>query len=220
MMRKAQFPAVQTSALRARRFVSNAVGDVPDEVAETIALITSELATNSVRHAASAFEIRVEQLPDRIRIEVEDDGEGDPVMRSPEPTDTSGRGLQIVQALADTWGVLAKAEPPGKIVWASIALRTPEAHTERTSEVHGDVDERRPRRARGSGSGGSSELHGIDGRHHGVDVELRLCTAQHRSARTNLCAVRYRPRAASSHVCATPRSMYPFQRVGVGAAGD
>jgi anti-sigma regulatory factor (Ser/Thr protein kinase) len=166
MMHRAQFPAVHTSAHSARRFVSTAVVNVPDEVGETIALIASELATNSVRHAASAFEIRVEQLPDRILIEVEDDGEGDPVVRAPKPTDTSGRGLQIVQALADQWGVLAKAEPPGKTVWASIALSTPEGRAERASAERAN-EQRRPRTPRGTGPGGSGQFHSIDEGHRG-----------------------------------------------------
>jgi serine/threonine-protein kinase RsbW len=119
---EAQFPPVQTSALGARRFVSAAITDVPGDISETLALIVSELATNSVRHAASGFAIRVERLPTAIRIEVEDDGEGQPTVRSAGPTDTSGRGLQIVQALAADWGVIPRQQPPGKTVWATVAL--------------------------------------------------------------------------------------------------
>jgi serine/threonine-protein kinase RsbW len=199
MMHRAQFPAVQTSALSARRFVSNAVVDVPDEVGETIALIASELATNSVRHAASAFEIRVEQLPDRILIEVEDDGEGDPVVRSPGLTDTSGRGLQIVQALADQWGVLAKAEPPGKTVWATIALGTPDARLERTSADRGD--ERRPRNSRGSGSGGSGQLHGIEERHRGTRCQVWSARQQNVGHAAPIPAVRWNPSVGSFGRC-------------------
>jgi anti-sigma regulatory factor (Ser/Thr protein kinase) len=155
MRYEAQFPAVRTSALSARRFVSDAVVNVPEEVSETIALIASELATNCVRHAASAFEIRIEQLPDRVHIEVEDDGTGDPVLRSPGLEDTSGRGLQIVQALADEWGVIPKPETDGKTVWATIAIWSPqEQTTESAGEQSGSTRQRRT--GRGSGSDGSS----------------------------------------------------------------
>jgi anti-sigma regulatory factor (Ser/Thr protein kinase) len=127
MRYQASFPAVRTSALSARRFVADTVGDVPEEVSESVALIASELATNCVRHAtASAFEIRVERLADRIVIEVEDDGAGDPVVRSPGPGDTSGRGLQIVSALADDWGVIPAPTSTGKTVWAAVILRASE----------------------------------------------------------------------------------------------
>lgn len=152
MIYEAQFPAVRTSALSARRFVSDAVVDVPSDVSETIALIASELATNSVRHAATAFQIRVQTLPDRVHLEVEDDGEGQPVVRSPGPTDTSGRGLQIVQALADAWGVIPKPESTGKTVWATIALRGADG-SERRSESA--ADHRGESSGRGRGSSGS-----------------------------------------------------------------
>jgi anti-sigma regulatory factor (Ser/Thr protein kinase) len=153
MKREAQFPAVRTSALSARRFVSDSIVDVSEEISETAALIASELATNCVRHAASAFEIRVEQLPDRIHIEVEDDGRGNPVVRSPDVTDTSGRGLQIVEALADDWGVIPKPETTGKTVWVTISTRTPDDGGRR--ETGADADGHRGRGRRGGGSGPS-----------------------------------------------------------------
>jgi anti-sigma regulatory factor (Ser/Thr protein kinase) len=147
---EAQFPAVRTSALNARRFVSEAIADVPGDVCDSVTLIASELASNSVRHAASGFEIRIERHPDRIQIEVEDDGGGEPVLRSPGPTDTSGRGLQIVTALADAWGVIPKPDAPGKTVWAMIILRT----TEDAESRRADTDALEGHRRR-SGSGPS-----------------------------------------------------------------
>jgi anti-sigma regulatory factor (Ser/Thr protein kinase) len=188
MRYEAQFPAVRTSALSARRFVSDAVVNVPDEVSETIALIASELATNCVRHAASAFEIRIEQLPDRVHIEVEDDGTGDPVLRSPGLEETSGRGLQIVQALADEWGVIPKPETAGKTVWATIAIWSP--HEEASDSDGAQTGATRQRRAgRGPGSAGSSSSVGplpvLDG---GPFPGPSLCagTARHRSRRPRL----------------------------------
>jgi anti-sigma regulatory factor (Ser/Thr protein kinase) len=121
---RAHFPAGRSSIPRARRFARAAIEGATEELAATIALIVSELATNSVRHAASSFDVRIERFGDHIRIEVEDDGDGQPVMRSPGVRATSGRGLQIVQALADDWGVLAKPDPPGKTVWATISVDT------------------------------------------------------------------------------------------------
>jgi anti-sigma regulatory factor (Ser/Thr protein kinase) len=155
MRYEAQFPAVRTSALNARRFVSEAIADVPEEVSDTIALIASELASNSVRHAASAFEIRIEQFPDRIHIEVEDDGGGEPIVKSPGPSDTSGRGLQIVTALADEWGVIPKGDSPGKTVWATIALQKNDDHIGARVGDDADSDERRKTIGRGTGAPGS-----------------------------------------------------------------
>ena len=124
MMNEAQFPGVPQSVVSARRFVTDSLSGIPIEISETVALIASELASNSVRHAASAFEVRVEQLPHEIHIEVEDDGDGEPTVRTPGPNETSGRGLQIVTALADEWGVVPKPEATGKTVWVKIAVRT------------------------------------------------------------------------------------------------
>jgi hypothetical protein len=128
-----------------------------------------------VRHAASAFEIRIEKLPGRINIEVEDDGGGEPVVLSPGPRDTSGRGLQIVKALADDWGVIPKPGATGKTVWATISLPDDPSTTRRRHAA----DPGRPRR--GSrlrpGSSGSTSAFlavGTDGDHRGGGTSL--CT--------------------------------------------
>jgi anti-sigma regulatory factor (Ser/Thr protein kinase) len=182
---EAQFPAVRTSAHEARRFVSDAITGAPRDVCDSVALIASELATNSVRHAASAFEIRIERFPDRIRIEVEDDGRGVPVVKSPGPQDTSGRGLQIVTALADEWGIIPKSEPPGKTVWVTIALPSdddPALHARQSEMDTSEGNSRRPTGPRRSSTtmgavrdgllvegGASSEL-------GPMTTEFRLCT--------------------------------------------
>jgi anti-sigma regulatory factor (Ser/Thr protein kinase) len=159
MRHEAQFPAVRGSVPNARRFVAGAVADVPPEVLDAVALIATELASNSVQHAASAFAIRVEQLPDRIRIEVEDDGAGQPVLGSPDPGATSGRGLQIVSALADGWGVIPRDRAEGKTVWVTIALRSEEAGTSRESQESLGSDGRQTPPRRRSGSPGSDGAH-------------------------------------------------------------
>jgi len=151
-MFEAHFPGVPQSVVSARRFAAGALNGVSAEVAEAVVLIASELASNSVRHAASAFEVRVEQLPDQIHIEVEDDGDGEPAIRTPGLTDTSGRGLQIVQALADEWGVVPKVQRSGKTVWVKIAV--PPDDRERAHQ--GDDTDAAPERARRGRRTGSS----------------------------------------------------------------
>jgi anti-sigma regulatory factor (Ser/Thr protein kinase) len=197
MMHEAQFPAVKTSALSARRFVSESIVNVPRDVTETVALIASELATNSVRHAASAFEIRVEQLPDRIHIEVEDDGGGHPVVKSPDPSDTSGRGLQIVQALADEWGVIPKAQAPGKTVWVTIALPTPETSASRAEGDTVGGDEGSHRR---SGSSGSPTGLLVVGRESVHDTGAMILSIRmvHRGARPRFSCRRHREAVSQS----------------------
>lgn len=69
-------------------------------------LVVSELATNAVRHSASqddTYELRLEVKPGQLRIEVVDQGAAVRAAVSGEPGE-SGRGLKIVDALADDWG--------------------------------------------------------------------------------------------------------------------
>jgi hypothetical protein len=156
--------------------VSEAIADVPGDVSDTVALIASELATNSVRHAASGFEIRIEQHPDRIHIEVEDDGVGEPVLRSPGPTDTSGRGLQIVTALADDWGVIPRPDAPGKTVWAMIIVRTREDIESGRADT--DTGEARRRRSGSGPSDSSTTFRPLSTALSQERPDARLCTGR------------------------------------------
>jgi anti-sigma regulatory factor (Ser/Thr protein kinase) len=103
----------------ARHFVREALSDQPGELADEAELMTSELATNCIRHAGTGFELTL-RLQDDIRIEVRDTGGGEPTVLSPTPRDPSGRGLRIVEAMASAWGVLHAQE--GKTVWFTLAL--------------------------------------------------------------------------------------------------
>jgi anti-sigma regulatory factor (Ser/Thr protein kinase) len=130
-MRSARrFPCEVESVAAARHFVRNALRDQPDGVVEAVELMTSELATNSVRHAHSGFELAIDDSREQIRVEVSDTGEGQPMLRSPAISERSGRGLRIVQALSDAWGSIPATN--GKMVWFTLPTR---AHaTERESQ--------------------------------------------------------------------------------------
>lgn len=56
-----------------------------------------------------------------LKVEVHDSGGGVPVLR--EPSDESGRGLLLVDALADRWGVGER--DPGKVVWCAFGKTGP-----------------------------------------------------------------------------------------------
>ncbi|HEY5271809.1 MAG TPA: ATP-binding protein [Acidimicrobiales bacterium] len=122
MTEQRAFPGAPESVPTARHFVSNAVADVPKEIADRAALMVSELATNAVRHGGTDFEVLVDRTPDELYIEIADSGDGSPVVRHASPRDTSGRGLQIVESLADKWGVRASTSGLGKTVWFTISL--------------------------------------------------------------------------------------------------
>jgi anti-sigma regulatory factor (Ser/Thr protein kinase) len=131
-MRQARrFPCQPESVPGARHFVRDALRAQPREIVEAAELMTSELATNSVRHAHSDFELAILLSRQEIRVEVTDHGQGQPVPRSPTTQEQSGRGLQIVLELSDAWGVDPSAN--GKLVWFALQLHSragePQSHS-------------------------------------------------------------------------------------------
>ena len=87
----------------------------------------SELSTNAVQHAATEFEVSVHVAPDcrRVRVEVSDGSAGFPTPPEQRPEAPHGRGLHIVRALADAWGIEMRRDRPGKTVWFSLPLSAP-----------------------------------------------------------------------------------------------
>lgn len=94
-------------------------GVSPDTL-EAIELMVSELATNCVRHTNSGFELSITRAGGDIRVEATDGAGGTPTMRSPKPTEPSGRGLKIIDMLSQTWGVEDRSGK-GKTVWFMVA---------------------------------------------------------------------------------------------------
>jgi serine/threonine-protein kinase RsbW len=91
-----------------------------DELLADLKLALTEAASNSVRHAygdqAGVVEISYELLPDRLVIEVTDDGEGfDPADTPGPPNDLSegGLGIAIIRAIADEVEIGAQAGGKG-----------------------------------------------------------------------------------------------------------
>ncbi|TFI22244.1 ATP-binding protein [Streptomyces sp. 4R-3d] len=87
---------------------------------EDIRLCVSELASNALTHGTDpghGFLIRIEADDDFVRLEVHDSRGRRPAIRHPADTETSGRGLLLVEALSDDWGVEDR-RPFGKIVWS------------------------------------------------------------------------------------------------------
>ncbi len=116
------FPNEASSVTASRRYVLRALGDAAESVADAIALMVSELSANAVRHTATDFTVTLDRTDTGVRISVSDSGPGRPVVRTPDPTEPSGRGLQIVAALADEWGIVPSPSGPGKTVWFTLEL--------------------------------------------------------------------------------------------------
>ncbi|MGH8979883.1 MAG: ATP-binding protein, partial [Acidimicrobiales bacterium] len=112
-----RLPPSPRSIAEARRFVAHATGGEYAHLSEVACLVVSELATNAVHYGRTDYVVCVETLADRVRVTVQDEGGGVPVRREPGPAEVRGRGLQIVQALVDSWGVLPAKGSAGKTVW-------------------------------------------------------------------------------------------------------
>lgn len=109
----------------ARRFVATVVAsDDGSEDGERLALVTSELASNAVLHVGGEFTVSVRMTPSRrsVRIAVRDRSAVAPMQSASDAGAVTGRGLAIVDALADRWGVDDAIHPSGKWVWAELAL--------------------------------------------------------------------------------------------------
>ncbi|MCF3962884.1 ATP-binding protein [Streptomyces fuscigenes] len=97
--------------------------------ADEVLLCVSELTTNALLHGAPpgrGFRLFLTHAGTELRVEVHDSGGGRPARRSDggggdgpgldaPPDAECGRGLLLVDALADAWGVGER--DPGKIVW-------------------------------------------------------------------------------------------------------
>ncbi|MGW7240741.1 ATP-binding protein [Streptomyces sp. NPDC054804] len=85
--------------------------------------IVAELAANAATHGrvpGRDFGLTLYVVGDTLRIEVTDTrGDVVPHTQLPGPAAESGRGLVLVEALADKWGV-APGLAPRKTVWAEI----------------------------------------------------------------------------------------------------
>lgn len=106
---------------QARRAVAECTSRLGlEEAGEDVLLLVSEMVTNAVRHGAPPVRLEVTADDDRVRVAVDD---GDPRPPSARAVDTDaegGRGMVLVDLLSQEHGVLP--QPPGKSVWASVAL--------------------------------------------------------------------------------------------------
>lgn len=114
------------SVARARRWSIDVLGDLDvPELGDTLALLVSELVSNVVLHARTDCSLSIEDIDDRVRVEVRDGSDRLPGLTARiDPLAQSGRGMLLVDGLSDGHGV----EPlpgGGKLIW--FELLRPEA---------------------------------------------------------------------------------------------
>jgi anti-sigma regulatory factor (Ser/Thr protein kinase) len=113
------FPCEASSVTEARHAVVAFLENegCADRGSETAGLLVSELATNAVRHAKTPFTVGIRHGSGKLEVEV---GDGNPAFPQPrDPDDDGGRGLRIIEVLAEEWG--SRAQAPGKVVYFRIA---------------------------------------------------------------------------------------------------
>ena len=117
--KEVSLPSRPESAAVARRLAQMVVlrqWGLTLRMTEDAVLLVSELVGNAVRHTgALVFHLRMRRLRGRIRIEVRDPSRGLPCLMPVQELDVSGRGLFLVDKLADRWGV--DLLPRGKTTW-------------------------------------------------------------------------------------------------------
>ncbi|WP_322987147.1 ATP-binding SpoIIE family protein phosphatase [Actinacidiphila guanduensis] len=112
-------PQAQTAG-RARRLVRQALRRWGlDEQVDAAELLVSEVVTNAVRYAERPVTLRLLRT-DVLRCEVGDDAPLLPRMRHAAPEEEGGRGLYLVNRMAQRWG--ATRLGAGKVVWFELGL--------------------------------------------------------------------------------------------------
>jgi anti-sigma regulatory factor (Ser/Thr protein kinase) len=111
--------ATPAAARAARAFLADHVGSIDPDTAYAAAVCASELVTNGVLHARTPLVLGVTIGTGRLLVTVADRASGHPHPPPPDDERPSGRGLVLVDALADRWGVDDADE--GKTVWFTIS---------------------------------------------------------------------------------------------------
>jgi hypothetical protein len=134
----ALLPPCPSAAPQARRIALRALSEWHvEDLADASALVTTELVTNAVMHAQTPLELTMVHAGDQVRLAVRDRGGGRAASNGDnrnEPGEESlhGRGLALVEAYTDHWGVLP-ARRLGKTVWAVLESRNGHASLGRSA---------------------------------------------------------------------------------------
>ena len=121
-----QLPSSVSSPQLARAFLRTTLETWKlDGYGDVTELLVTELVANVVTHVGAPMTLRVLRRPSRMRVEIDDASTEVPVVRHPGASDEHGRGVLLVEQLANAWGVEKRAD--GKTVWFEV--RTPGAES-------------------------------------------------------------------------------------------
>lgn len=108
-----------SSARQARAFFKEHAQGLDTDTSDMAALCVSELVTNGVLHARTPLVFGVTLGATHILVTVADRAPGQPSAPPPDDSRPSGRGILLVDALVEQWGVLQGDD--GKTVWFTVA---------------------------------------------------------------------------------------------------
>ncbi|MEU6849008.1 ATP-binding protein [Actinacidiphila alni] len=124
-------PADEAEVAASRRTVVEAVRNwqvpLPDEAFDDLALLTTEVVTNAVRHTRAACAVAVRWTGAHVRVEVTDVEPRRPVLHERCLDAEDGRGLLLVESLSAGWG--SEEAPAEKIVWFEVGPSSAELVT-------------------------------------------------------------------------------------------
>jgi anti-sigma regulatory factor (Ser/Thr protein kinase) len=118
---RTSFPAELRSAAQARHHAERVLSRWGlDAILDVARLLVSELVVNAVTHAGSSADLSLCVVGPRLRVEVSDQSPVAPQPKEYSPTAPDGRGLLILDDLADAWGV--DVAQSGKTVWFELVI--------------------------------------------------------------------------------------------------
>jgi hypothetical protein len=130
---QASLPPVARSARGARDLVARALldwGCGPQIGGAT--LVVSELVTHAMLYADSDLLVTVARCGSQLRVSVRDANRTNPQLAELDPARIGHRGLMLVAAVSESWGVLPTRDG-GKVVWAVLTTNPPPARSHRLS---------------------------------------------------------------------------------------
>ncbi|MGI8648673.1 MAG: ATP-binding protein [Mycobacteriales bacterium] len=121
--------AARRPPLQARRWCMTVLEswNIPTTTCDDAILATSELVSNAILHAPPVQHMRLVLTQSHVVLEVVDSSLEQPHAKPPDFAAESGRGLFLIERIAERWGSDAVLDrftqrPTGKVVWCLLRL--------------------------------------------------------------------------------------------------